>query len=239
MDNTPVFVSFYTQDEYYSSFAKKMMNRIDELNKDSRVKFRYDFQLYDKKPTDTWSSITFKKPEYIREWLDKHSSIIWIDIDSTIHRLPTLQTDQVLDCPYDLASIERENKDHIYNYLWVIKSTDITKKFFEDAITRIKKNYSNSSNYFAKEGGDHEALLYTLIEYKEKYPNLYGSIGHGTFGRLTGWATFGISGNEPKQNRPPPSAKKFKLPISPPRPPNKSPNNFISNKLIDKRKWKK
>lgn len=228
MDNTPVFVSFYTQDEYYSSFAKKMMNKIDELNKDSRIKFRYDFQLYDKKPTDTWSSITFKKPEYIRKWLDQYESIIWIDIDSTIHRLPILTTDKVMDCPYDLAAVDRGNDGTVYDYLWLVKSTDVTKRFFEDITTRIKNHYINNSNNFIKEGGDHDAVLKTLNEYKIKHPNLYGSIGFKDFGRSTGWATFGISGNEPKQR------KNHNIMPQMPRP----ANNFIINRIIRNQKRK-
>lgn len=195
--SNPIFVSFYTQDQYYSSFAKKLMNKIDELNSKSEIKFNYDFKVYDKKPTDTWSSITFKKPEYIRKWLDQYESIIWIDIDSTMHRLPSLSTDKVINCPYDLAAIDRGNDGTVYDYLWFVRSTPVTKKFFEDVTERIKKYYMNNSDHHIKEGGDHDAVLKTLNEYKIKYPNLYGSIGVGNFGFSTGWTTFGISGNEP------------------------------------------
>lgn len=210
MANTPTIVSFYTDDEYYSLFAKRMANRIEALNLTSSVKFAHEIVMHVKAPGETWSQTCFKKPEYIRSWLDKYESIIWIDIDSTLHRLPTKPTDKILNPSNELAAVTRPDRVTVYDYLWYIKSTDTTKAMFDDIIKEIKMNYIKNDNDIVREGGDHDAVLKVLQRYKEKNPKLMGFIGEHEFGSRTGWATFGISGNEPSQGKKPSIAAKLR-----------------------------
>lgn len=195
MTNCPTLVSFYTLDEYYGFHANNLMTKIKQLNDRSAIKFTYDFKIYSRKPGDTWSKITFAKPVYIREWLDKYEHIIWIDIDSKLNRLPTMPSDYMIDSPYDLAAIDRGDGVAL-DYLWYVRRTPATLKFFEDIASKIKKEYEDNLDVSVREGGDHDAVLKVLAEYKVNNPERFGLLGDGSFGLSNGWVTYGISGNE-------------------------------------------
>lgn len=219
MPKTPTFISFYTTDDYYRSYADRLTFQFKRLNADSKIKFEYDFRVYNKKPGDTWSKVTFAKPSFIRECMDKYEELVWVDIDSTLVRLPTAKEDFIIDSPYDLAAVSRSDGVAL-DYLWYVRRTPATIKFFEQAAGNIANNYAKHQDIKVREGGDHYAVLEALEQYKRDNPDKFYLIGDKTFGSTTGWITYGISGNETR----------FRTKAPPPKIPPRPSRNIVINR---------
>lgn len=195
MSKIPTFISFYTTDDYYRRHADRLTLQLKKLNSESKIKFEHDFRVYDKKPGETWSKVTFAKPSFIRECMEKYEELVWIDIDSSLVRLPTEKEDFIIDSPYDLAAVSRSDGVAL-DYVWYARRTPATLSFFERAAKNISDNYETNKDINVREGGDHYAVLEALEKYKAENPGRFYLIGDKTFGATTGWVTYGISGNE-------------------------------------------
>ena len=94
-----IVCSFFTPDDYYSSHAKALRARLDELGID------HDILEITKAPGEDWADITRRKIGFIKDVCDKNPSkrVFWVDIDCRINYLP----EYIANSTADLIGFQR------------------------------------------------------------------------------------------------------------------------------------
>lgn len=89
----PLIVSYYTDDEKYSTLAAALMLRLNVLN--------YEYHIYKKPSVGNWAKKASYKPSVILEAMREHPGrdVIWMDIDAVPRFLPEL----MLESRYDFV----------------------------------------------------------------------------------------------------------------------------------------
>jgi len=81
-NNTPVIISFYTNNWKYRELAERMREDCQRLG------LNHDIVLLE--GSGDWLHNTRLKAGFITDMLDKYKHIVWVDVDSKIEKLPIL-----------------------------------------------------------------------------------------------------------------------------------------------------
>jgi hypothetical protein len=152
------FISFYCDrdgGDYYSSCAKKIKSRLDELGASHDIR--------EIPSQDHYMLNCLEKPKFILDMLNElDESLIWIDIDCTINQLPE-ELDAV-ETDVGFAIREHDLKTP-HSALIFFNNTEKSKEFIRDWIKKCdsKKKDSISGKYTL---GDHEQLILAAKENK-------------------------------------------------------------------------
>lgn len=96
--------------------------------------------IQERQDTGKWRTNTALKPTYIREMLEKHEHVLWLDCDGKLFSMPQLCVDQpddvdILACPH------RTNAARDWHVgIMSIRSNDRTKAFVDAWIDQVNRN---------------------------------------------------------------------------------------------------
>lgn len=128
-------VSFYTPNWLYKERALSLMARCEVLGLEHDIQERPD--------TGHWRTNTALKPRYIRDMLEKHDHVLWLDCDGELYHRPVLCYDQAEDvdimaCPHRTAPAGKPRDWHVG--IMSLRSNERTKAFVDAWIDQVEKN---------------------------------------------------------------------------------------------------
>jgi len=177
-NNNLLFISYFTYGTVYEQFANSLMYQLESL------KLSYDIIGIDDK--GSWVKNEQYKPWFILEKIKQYPNrkLVFIDIDSTIFKLP----DFFFKINSDLGiRFDTNNNEKVFTSTIFLESNQRTKRFFEDwtNLTKIDgsiKYLSRNTFYFALKTFIKKEQLkiinippeycYDLYEMKKSFPNL-------------------------------------------------------------------
>ena len=88
-----VVCSFYTEDEYYSAHANKLIENLERLG------VHYEVSVMDKQPDEDWADICRKKVGFLAKICAKHpdKKVFWIDVDCELLEIPEFIVNSTAD----------------------------------------------------------------------------------------------------------------------------------------------
>jgi hypothetical protein len=105
-------------------------------------KLRLWADIQERPSTGQWRTNTAIKPTYIREMLDKHEHVLWLDCDGLLHQYPLMCAVQppdvdIMACPH--RTWKGEKRDwHVG--IMSIRSNERTKAFMDAWIKQVNDN---------------------------------------------------------------------------------------------------
>jgi hypothetical protein len=104
---------------------------------------RLPCDIQERPDTGKWRNNTAIKPRYIREMLDKHDHVLWLDCDGTLFQRPQQVIHQredvdILACPH------RTNLARDWHVgIMAFRSNERTKAFVDEWIRQVEENIEN------------------------------------------------------------------------------------------------
>ena len=127
-----VVVSFYTRNWEYEKKARELMAACRAL--------QLSFDIQARPDTGKWRTNTALKPTYIREMLDRHGHILWLDCDGALLRQPVEclnhpEDVDIMACPHRTVA----GRDWHVGIL-SIRSNPRTRAFIDGWISQVKRH---------------------------------------------------------------------------------------------------
>jgi hypothetical protein len=124
------------------------------------------FDIQERQDTGKWRNNTAIKPTFIREMLDKHDHVLWLDCDGTLFQYPAHcvaqeQGADILACPHR-TNLARDWHVGILS----IRSNDRTKAFLDAWIAQVNKNIEHEvtdERAFMKLMEDHPQVRFQAL----------------------------------------------------------------------------
>ena len=166
--NKTLFVSFYTTNQQlYIDCAKRLKESLTTLGLHNYIQ-----------PTETkgsWKLNNFYKPQFILDTMNQFSNyehIVWVDADSEFIKFPyhLFEINQNIGIQF-----RRKNLTHVFACLIYFKNNNLNKKFIQDWLDLIQKNYDSYPH-------DQPALQDTVDIYKNTHNDLFYNIPN-TYGK--------------------------------------------------------
>ncbi|NBR93764.1 MAG: hypothetical protein EBT44_02825 [Actinobacteria bacterium] len=151
-----VVCSFYTEDEYYSAHAKKLIENLERLG------FPHEVSVMNKQQGEDWADICRKKVGFLASICVKHpdKKVFWIDVDCELLSIP----DYVVYSTADIIGFQRsfgsplnigyQNRTRFWEpCFWGVNNTPQGRKMIEDAyLLEQTSTIKATDDYFFEEG---------------------------------------------------------------------------------------
>ena len=151
-----VVCSFYTEDEYYSAHANKLIENLERLG------VHYEASVMDKQPDEDWADICRKKVGFLAKICAKHpdKKVFWIDVDCELLEIP----DFIVNSTADIIGFQRsfgsplnigyQNRTRFWEpCFWGVNNTPQGRKMIEDAyLLEQASTIKATDDYFFEEG---------------------------------------------------------------------------------------
>lgn len=151
-----IVCSFYTEDEYYSAHAKRLIENLDKIG------VQHHIAVMEKKPGEDWADICRKKVGFLAKICSEHpdKKVFWIDVDCELLEIP----DFIIRSTADIIGFQRsfgsplsigyQNRTRFWEpCFWGVNNTRQGRKMIEDAYA-LEQNSSikATDDYFFEEG---------------------------------------------------------------------------------------
>lgn len=154
--NNILICSFFTNDEYYSSYAEKLSENLERLG------VSFHIAVMEKKEGEDWADICRKKVGFLAKACAANPSkkVFWIDVDCELLEIPEYITDSTADIIGFQRSfgsplnIGYQNRTRFWEpCFWGINNTPQARKMVEDAyILEQNSSVKATDDYFFEEG---------------------------------------------------------------------------------------
>jgi len=151
-----IVCSFYTEDEYYSAHAKKLIENLDKIG------VLHQITVMEKKPGEDWADICRKKVGFLAKVCSEHpdKKVFWIDVDCELLEIPEFivrSTADIIGFQRSFGSplsIGYQNRTRFWEpCFWGVNNTRQGRKMIEDAYALEQNSTIKATDdYFFEEG---------------------------------------------------------------------------------------
>ena len=148
--------SFFTNDEYYASYAQKLAGNLQRLG------VSYEIAVMEKKEGEDWADICRKKVGFLAAACAAHpdKKVFWIDVDCELLEIP----EYIAHSTADIIGFQRsfgsplsigyQNRTRFWEpCFWGINNTSQARKMVEDAfLLEQNSTIKATDDYFFEEG---------------------------------------------------------------------------------------
>jgi len=151
-----IVCSFYTEDEYYSAHAEKLIENLERLG------VHYEVSIMEKQSGEDWADICRKKVGFLASICAKHpdKKVFWIDVDCELLEIPEF----IINSTADIIGFQRsfgsplnigyQNRTRFWEpCFWGVNNTPQGRKMIEDAyLLEQSSTIKATDDYFFEEG---------------------------------------------------------------------------------------